>query len=68
MAEYYFPSPVAIPDRGHADRLFKRDFAGELMKRHTDVRLLDYGFVYHADANHPQDDLTWFLLEKPAPR
>ncbi len=68
LAEYYNPSPVAIPYRGHTDRLFKRDFAGELLKRHADVRLLDYGFVYHGDSNHPQDDLTWFLLEKPAQR
>lgn len=64
LAEYYNPSPVAIPYRGHTDRLFKRDFAGELMKRHADLRLLDYGFVYHGDPNHPQDDLTWFLMEK----
>jgi pseudaminic acid biosynthesis-associated methylase len=64
LAEYYNPSPVAIPYRGHTDRLFKRDFAGELMKRHADLRLLDYGFVYHGDTNHPQDDITWFLLEK----
>ncbi len=64
LAEYYNPSPVAIPYRGHTDRLFKRDFAGELMKRHADLRLLDYGFVYHGDPNHPQDDITWFLFEK----
>lgn len=64
LAEYYNPSPVAIPYRGHTDRLFKRDFAGELLKRHADLRLLDYGFVYHGDPNHPQDDITWFLIEK----
>lgn len=64
LAEYYNPSPVAIAYRGHTDRLFKRDFAGELMKRHAGLRLLDYGFVYHGDLNHPQDDITWFLLEK----
>jgi len=64
VAEYYNPTPVAIPYRGHAERLFKRDFAGELMKRHHDLRLVDYGFVYRDDPNYPQDDLTWFLLEK----
>jgi len=31
VAEYYNPVPVAIPYRGHSDRLFKRDFAGEIM-------------------------------------
>ncbi len=64
IAEYYNPTPVEVPYRGHANRLFKRDFAGELLKRHGDLRIRDYGFVYHADPNFPQDDLTWFLLEK----
>lgn len=62
LVEYYNPSPVAIPYRGHDERLFKRDFAGELRQRHPDLKLLDYGFVYHGDANFPQDDLTWFLF------
>ena len=64
IAEYYNPVPVSIPYRGHQDRLFKRDFAGEIMDRHPQMKLVDYGFVYHRDSNHPQDDLTWFLLEK----
>ena len=65
VAEYYNPSPVAIPYRGHSDRLFKRDFAGEIMDRHPGLRLVDYGFAYHRDPNFPQDDITWFLMEKP---
>ena len=64
VAEYYNPSPVAIPYRGHADRLFKRDFAGEIMDRHPSMRLVDYGFAYRRDPKHPQDDITWFLMEK----
>jgi spore coat polysaccharide biosynthesis protein SpsF len=64
VVEYYNPTPVAIPYRGHADRLFKRDFAGELLRAHPDLKLVDYGFVYHGDPNFPQDDLTWFLMEK----
>ncbi len=64
VAEYYNTSPVAIPYRGHADRLFKRDFAGEIMANHPEMKLLDYGFVYHLDHNFPQDDITWFLMEK----
>jgi pseudaminic acid biosynthesis-associated methylase len=64
VAEYYNPTPVAISYRGHTDRLFKRDFAGEIMAKHPLVRLVDYGFSYHGDPNFPQDDLTWFLLEK----
>ncbi|EDP63002.1 hypothetical protein BAL199_19156 [alpha proteobacterium BAL199] len=64
VAEYYNPAPVAIPYRGHSDRLFKRDFAGEILDRFPDLRLVDYGFQYHRDPNFPADDLTWFLLEK----
>ena len=32
--------------RGHSDRLFKRDFAGEMMDRHPQLQLIDYGFAY----------------------
>ncbi len=63
VAEYYNPSPVAIPYWGHTDRLFKRDFAGEIMDRHPQMQLVDYGFAYRRDPNFPQDDITWFLLE-----
>ena len=64
VAEYYNPAPVAVPYRGHTDRLFKRDFAGEIMDRHPQVQLVDYGFAYRRDPNFPQDDITWFLMEK----
>ena len=50
--------------RGHENVLFKRDFAGELLDKYKNrVLLLDYGFIYHRDT-YPQDDLTWFLMEK----
>lgn len=64
LAEYYNPVPVEVSYRGNRDRLFKRDFAGEMLDRHADLRLVDYGFAYHRDNQFPQDDLTWFLLEK----
>lgn len=64
VAEYYNPTPVGIPYRGHKERLFKRDFAGELMERHPQLQLVDYGFAYRRDPNFPQDDITWFLMEK----
>jgi pseudaminic acid biosynthesis-associated methylase len=63
IAEYYNPTPVAIDYRGNKNRLFKRDYAGEMIKR-FDLKLLDYGFVYHLDNYFPQDDVNWFLLEK----
>jgi len=64
MCEYYNPAPVAIPYRGHQDKLFKRDFCGEMLDRHNDLRLVDYGFAYRRDPRFPQDDVTWFLLSK----
>lgn len=67
VAEYYNPMPVEITYRGHAGRLWKRDFAGEILDRYSDLRLVDYGFVYHRDPVFPADDLTWFLMEKRLP-
>ena len=64
VKEYYNPSPVEINYRGHSQRLFKRDFAGELMDLYPDLELVDYGFQYHRDSNFPLDDSNWFLLKK----
>ena len=63
VAEYYNPSPVEVEYRGHKERLFKRDFAGELIDTYP-FQLIDYGFVYKRDSYAPQDDINWFLLEK----
>lgn len=64
VAEYYNPVPVEIDYRGNKGKLFKRDFAGELMDKYPDLKLLDYGFAYHRDNLWPQDDITWFLMSK----
>jgi spore coat polysaccharide biosynthesis protein SpsF len=64
VAEYYNPTPVELSYRGHSGRLFKRDFAGEILQRYQDLELVDYGFVYHKDPVFPQDDISWFLLKK----
>ena len=64
LCEYYNPTPQEIKYRGHDSKLFKRDFCGELMELDHSLRLVDYGFLYHRDSIAPQDDLTWFLLEK----
>lgn len=63
LIEYYNPTPVEINYRGHPERLFKRDFAGEMMDRFPGLKLIGCGFAYHR-SNFPQDDETWFLLEK----
>jgi pseudaminic acid biosynthesis-associated methylase len=66
IGEYYNPTPISVSYRGHEDRLFKRDFAGDILKKYPDLKLVDYGFVYKGDPTFPQDDITWFLLEKTA--
>lgn len=63
ICEYYNPTPVEVEYRGHSGKLWKRDFAGEMMDSYHGLELIDYGFAYHRD-QFPQDDLTWFLMEK----
>ena len=64
IGEYYNRTPVTINYRGHSEKLFKRDFAGEMLEKYGDLSLVDYGFVYHRDSHFPLDDISWFLLEK----
>jgi pseudaminic acid biosynthesis-associated methylase len=66
VVEYYNPTPVEVVYRGHAGRLFKRDFAGEMLDRFPCLRIVDYGFVWRRDPVFPQDDANWFVLEKVA--
>ena len=64
VCEYYNTTPVTISYRGHTDRLFKRDFAGEMLETYSDLTLIDYGFAYHRIPPFMNDDITWFLMEK----
>lgn len=64
MSDYYNPTPVEVEYRGHKDKLFKRDFAGEFMDRYPEFKLVDYGFTYHRDPRFPLGDDTWFLMER----
>lgn len=63
ICEYYNPVPTVVTYRGNEEKLFKRDFAGEIIEKYN-LKLIDYGFIYKRDLNFPQDDMTWFLLEK----
>lgn len=63
IAEYYNPTPTVLDYRGHVNKLFKRDFAGEMLDKFPDLELWDYGFAYHRD-KFAQDDISWFLLRK----
>lgn len=64
MMEYYNPTPMEIPYREHSDKMYKRDFAGEIMDAYPDLQLVDYGFIYRRDPVFVQGDVTWFLMEK----
>lgn len=63
IIENYNPTPIQVSYRGHSERLFKRDFAGEIMQTFN-FSLKDWGFVYNKDEYFPQDDIDWFVLEK----
>ncbi len=63
FAEYFSPNPEKIKYRNHKNKLFKRDFALEIMHKYKNLKLIDYGFVYHKD-KYPVDNLNWFLLKK----
>lgn len=64
VAEYYNPVPVEIEYRGYSQKLFKRDFAGEIMEKYPDLKLVNYGMTYSKDRDFYHDDLNWFLMEK----
>ena len=63
ISEYFNPVPTSVIYRGNKDKLFKRDFAGELIDQYN-LKLVDYSFVYSRDRYAPGDNFTWFLLEK----
>lgn len=66
IAEYFAMTPTPVVYRGHANRLWRRDFAGEIMDAYPDLKLFDYGFCYHRDETCRQDSINWFLLKKGA--
>ena len=64
LNEYYSPTPMEIPYRGHRNRLYKRDFAGDMLDQFADLKLFDYGFQYRHDPAVPDEDMHWFVLSK----
>lgn len=64
ISEYFNPVPVTLDYYGHKERLYKRDFAGEILDQFKDLVLIDYGFNYNRDDYTSQDDTTFFLLQK----
>lgn len=65
LAEYFNPQPREIEYRGNANKLWARDFADDFLKQHPEFALVNYGFHYHRDP-FPQDNITWWLMERQA--
>jgi pseudaminic acid biosynthesis-associated methylase len=64
ICEYHSPTPVEIEYRGHMGRLWKRDFAAEMLQMFPDLSVVNYGFSWKYDPQYPQDDLVWTLLSR----
>lgn len=67
LAEYHSPTPVEVEYRGHSGRLWKRDFASEMLMMFKDLKFVDCGFAWKHHPTAAQDDLVWTLLEKVSP-
>lgn len=66
LNEYFNPVPTEITYRGHAAKLFKRDFGGEFMDVNAgQFKLVDYGFLWQR-VEPAWDNTTWWLFEKQA--
>lgn len=64
LAEYYSPKRTEIEYRGMPAMAWKDDFAGHMLDTYPDLKLVEYGFVSRRD-QYPQDDLNFWLMEKP---
>jgi pseudaminic acid biosynthesis-associated methylase len=62
--ECFNPTPMEVEYRGHAERLYKRDFASEFIDANGgNLRVVDYKFLW-ARVSPNGGNSTWFLLEK----
>ena len=66
LAEYHSPVPVEVEYRGHSGRLWKRDFAADMLDMFPGLEARNIGFAWSRDPVAPQDDLVWTLFEKVA--
>jgi len=64
ICEFYNPQPLEVNYRGHSNVMFQRDYAGDLLDLFSNTKLIDYGFMYHRDPQFPENDISWFLIEK----
>ncbi len=59
--EYFAPEETRIDYRGHSELLWKRDYAAEYCRRHSELRVLRKGYLDSADGF---DHSTWWLFER----
>ncbi len=65
LNEYFNVTPVEIEYHGYQEKLYKRDFAGEMLDKFPDLKLVDYAFIWGRDPRlNGTDSMTWFLLSK----
>jgi spore coat polysaccharide biosynthesis protein SpsF len=60
--EYFADKPEEIAYRGHADRLFKRDFGGYWLDLFPEMETVSYGFAWKRLTG--LDNLTWWVFRK----
>ena len=61
--EYFNPMPVEIEYRGHAGKLFKRDFAGEFLDNTDGFEPVRWGFLWKR-TQPAWDNSNWTLLRR----
>mgnify|MGYP001153583582 CR=1 FL=1 len=61
--EYFSDRAEEVLYRGHAGKLFKRDFGAVWLDHFPGVELVDYGFFWKPATG--LDNLTWWLFRKP---
>jgi pseudaminic acid biosynthesis-associated methylase len=66
ISEYFNPTPITVSYRNHKDKLFKRDFAKDLINLFPELKVVNYGFFWKEDPKLKGncDNSNWFLLKK----
>ena len=64
ICEYFSRNPEEITYRGFKNKLYKRDFASELLESYPSLELVDYRFFWRNDNMFKEDDITYFLFKK----
>jgi pseudaminic acid biosynthesis-associated methylase len=61
--EYFSHKPISMRYQNKENLLFKRDFGAFYLDRHSNLKCIDYGFLWQRDLK-VFDNLNWWLFEK----